>query len=69
MGLSGNEDGGSLPPKMVRRTVEQVARLTADRLGGKRVDINAAWLPLLAPIARTVAPVSYQKAMRRLATT
>ncbi len=69
MGLSGNEDGGSLPPKMVRRTVEQVARLTADRLGGPRVDINAARLPLLAPIARTVAPVSYQKAMRRLATT
>ena len=69
MGLSGNEDGGSLPPKMVRRTAEQVARLTADRLGGPRVDINAARLPLLAPIARTVAPVSYQKAMRRLATT
>jgi short-subunit dehydrogenase len=69
MGLSGNEDGGSLPPKMVRRTEVQVARLVADRLGGPHLDINAARLPLLAPIARTLAPLSYQRAMRRMATT
>ncbi len=69
MGLSGNEDGGSLPPKAVRRTAQQVATLTADRMGGPRTDINAARLPLLAPIARTVAPVAYQRAMRRMATT
>jgi NAD(P)-dependent dehydrogenase (short-subunit alcohol dehydrogenase family) len=69
MGLSGNENGGSLPPKMVRRTAEQVATLTADRMGGPLIDINAARLPLLAPIARTVAPRAYAKAMRRLATT
>jgi NAD(P)-dependent dehydrogenase (short-subunit alcohol dehydrogenase family) len=69
MGLSGNEDGGSLPPKLVRRTADQVASLTADRIGGPLLDINAARLPLLAPIARTLAPRSYQKAMRRLATT
>jgi short-subunit dehydrogenase len=69
MGLSGNEDGGSLPPKAVRRTAEQVATLVADRIGDGRLDINAARLPLLAPIARTIAPRSYQKAMRRMATT
>ena len=69
MGLSGNEDGGSLPPKMVRRTEQQVATLVADRMGGPHLDINAARLPLLAPIARTLAPISYQKAMRRMATT
>jgi NAD(P)-dependent dehydrogenase (short-subunit alcohol dehydrogenase family) len=69
MGLSGNEDGSSLPPKMVRRTEQQVATLVADRMGGPHLDINAARLPLLAPIARTLAPLSYQKAMRRLATT
>jgi short-subunit dehydrogenase len=69
MGLSGNEDGGSLPPKAVRRSAEQVATLVADRIGGPRIDINAAWLPLLAPIARTVAPVSYARAMRKMATT
>jgi len=69
MGLSGNEDGGSLPPRWVRRTAEQVANLTADRMGGPRIDINAARLPLLAPVARALAPVSYQRAMRRMATT
>lgn len=69
MGLSGNEDGGSLPPKMVRRTADGVAALVAQRMGGPRVDINAALLPLLAPMARTLAPLAYQKAMRRLATT
>jgi NAD(P)-dependent dehydrogenase (short-subunit alcohol dehydrogenase family) len=69
MGLSGNEDGGSRPPKLVRRTADQVATLVANRMGGPRIDINATWLPLLAPIARTLAPVSYQKAMRRMATT
>ncbi len=69
MGLSGNEDGGSLPPKAVRRTAESVANLTADRMGGTRIDINAARLPLLAPIARTIAPRAYQMSMRRLQTT
>jgi short-subunit dehydrogenase len=69
MGLSGNEDGGSLPPKMVRRTADGVAALVADRIGGRHIDINAARLPLLAPVARTLAPLSYQRAMRRLATT
>jgi NAD(P)-dependent dehydrogenase (short-subunit alcohol dehydrogenase family) len=69
MGLSGEEDGGSLPPRWVRRTAVQVANLTADRMGGPHIDINAARLPLLAPIARTLAPLSYQKAMRRMATT
>jgi NAD(P)-dependent dehydrogenase (short-subunit alcohol dehydrogenase family) len=69
MGLSGNEDGGSLPPKAVRRTEEQVSSLLLERMGGERIDINAALLPLLAPISRTIAPRSYQKAMRRLATT
>jgi hypothetical protein len=54
---------------MVRRTEVQVARLVADRLGGPHLDINAARLPLLAPIARTLAPLSYQRAMRRMATT
>jgi NAD(P)-dependent dehydrogenase (short-subunit alcohol dehydrogenase family) len=69
MGLSGDEEGGSLPPKMVRRTADGVAALVADRIGGPRTDINAARLPLVAPIARTLVPITYQKAMRRFATT
>ena len=69
MSLSGNDDGGSLPPRMVRRTADRVAALVADRMGGPRIDINAAWLPLLAPMARTLAPLAYQKAMRRITST
>jgi NAD(P)-dependent dehydrogenase (short-subunit alcohol dehydrogenase family) len=64
MGMSGVQDGGGLPPKMVRRSEEEVSTLLLDRMGGKRIDINAAALPLLAPIGRTIAPVSYQKAIR-----
>jgi 2-hydroxycyclohexanecarboxyl-CoA dehydrogenase len=64
MGMSGVEDGGGLPPKMVRRSEEEVSALLLERMGGKRIDINAAALPLLAPIGRTIAPVSYQKAIR-----
>jgi NAD(P)-dependent dehydrogenase (short-subunit alcohol dehydrogenase family) len=64
MGLSGQEDGGKLPPKAVRRTEEQISALVRSRMGGPRMEINAAVLPLLAPIGRTLAPVSYQKAIR-----
>ncbi len=69
MGMSGVEDGGSLPPKPVRRTEARVSELVLDRMGGERMEINAAALPLLAPISRTVAPVSYQKAIRRRTST
>lgn len=67
MGMSGNEDGGSLPPKAVRRTEAEVSELVLQRMGGPRMEINAAVLPLLAPIGRSIAPVSYQKAMRHRA--
>jgi short-subunit dehydrogenase len=65
MGLSGIDDGGSLPPKFVRRSEAQVSDLVLGRMGGRRMEINAAVLPLLAPIGRSIAPVSYQKAMRK----
>ncbi len=67
MGLSGTEDGGSLPPKAVRRSESDVSDLVLERMGGPRMEINAAVLPLLAPIGRSLAPVSYQKAMRHRA--
>jgi len=67
MGMSGVHDGGSLPPKVVRRSEAQVSDLVLARMGGRRMEINAAALPLLAPIGRSIAPVSYQKAMRHRA--
>jgi short-subunit dehydrogenase len=69
MGMSGVNDGGSMPPKMVRRTERQVSDLVLERMGGARIDINAAALPLLAGIGRTIAPRSYQRAMRARNTT
>ncbi len=64
MGMSGVDDGGSLPPKAVRRSESEVSALVLSRMGEARMEINAAVLPLLAPIGRSIAPISYQKAMR-----
>lgn len=64
MGLYAVEHGGlAMPPKPVRRSEEQVSALVLRRLGDARVEINAAALPLIAPIMRTVAPRRYH-AMR-----
>jgi short-subunit dehydrogenase len=67
MGLSGLDDGGSLPPRGVRRTETQVSELVLKRMGGRRMEINASALPMLAPIGRSIAPRSYQRAMRHRA--
>ena len=64
MGMSGVEAGGAMPPKPVRRTEEQVSTLLLERMGGPRMEINAARLPLAAPIARVLLPRAYQRAMR-----
>lgn len=62
MGLRAVESGGlAMPPRGARRTEEQVSSLVLRRLGGPRVEINCATLPLVAPILRTVAPVTYHR--------
>jgi len=61
------EAGVPEPPKSVRRTAEQVSTLLLDRMGGRRIEINATRLPQLVPVVRALAPVGYQKAMQRLA--
>ena len=63
----GTAGGGALPPKPVRRTEAQVSHLLLEQIGGPRIDINAAWLPKLAVIGRTVLPRAYQWSMRRFA--
>ncbi|HWD52460.1 MAG TPA: SDR family oxidoreductase [Acidimicrobiales bacterium] len=67
MGMSGLDDGGALPPRPVRRTESQVSELVLGRMGGRRMEINASALPMLAPIGRSLAPISYQRAMRHRA--
>ena len=65
MGMSNIGEDDPLPPKPVRRTEAQVSQLLLERMGGARMEINAAWLPLLAPIGRTLAPRAYQREMQR----
>ncbi len=65
MGMSGISSGDRLPPKQVRRTEQQVSERVLDRLGNERIEINLAWLPLLAPIGRTFAPKLYQRGVRK----
>jgi short-subunit dehydrogenase len=67
MGMSGIGPDDPLPPKPVRRTEQQVSELVMEHMSGARMEINAAWLPLLAPIGRTLAPRAYQRGMRRFA--
>jgi NAD(P)-dependent dehydrogenase (short-subunit alcohol dehydrogenase family) len=62
MGRYAVEHGGMrMPPRAARRTEEQVSSLVLRRLGDPRVEINAARLPLLAPVLRTVAPRAYHR--------
>lgn len=65
MGLSGTEDGGRLPPTPVRRSEGEVSALLLERIGGRRIDVNASAVPLVAVVARAVAPVWYRRMMRR----
>jgi uncharacterized protein len=61
MGTGAIEDGMSMPPKFVRRSEEQVSRLVIARIGTSRIDIDAAPIARLAPVARSLAPNAYKK--------
>jgi hypothetical protein len=60
----GTGSDGNLPPRLIRRTERQVSRPVLERMGGSRIDINASRLPLLAVLARTLAPRLYARGMR-----
>jgi len=62
MGLTSVRDGGlSMPPRAVRRTEEQVSSLVLRRMFDPRLEVNVSVLPLVAPILRTIAPLTYQR--------
>ncbi|HUA96399.1 MAG TPA: hypothetical protein VMB82_12855, partial [Acidimicrobiales bacterium] len=66
MGLKAVREGGMpMPPKLVRRSEEQVSSLILRRLGDPKLEINAAALPLVAPVLRTVMPRTYQRMRAR----
>lgn len=62
MGTKAVREGGMpMPPRAVRRSEEQVASLVVRRLGDPRLEVNAAVLPLVAPVLRTLLPRTYQR--------
>jgi short-subunit dehydrogenase len=67
MGTEGLGPGDPLPPRPVRRTEEQVSNLLLERMGGPKMEINAAILPLFAVVGRSFFPRAYQLSMRKFA--
>jgi short-subunit dehydrogenase len=65
MGTGAVDAGQPTPPRMVRRTEEQVSRLLQARMGGSRIDIDAAPVARLAPVARALVPGLYRRALRK----
>jgi short-subunit dehydrogenase len=64
MGSGAVEDGMPMPPKAVRRTEAQVSRLLLAHLGSGKVDIDAAPVAKLAPVARALVPGLYRRGVR-----
>ncbi|HET6811667.1 MAG TPA: SDR family oxidoreductase [Acidimicrobiales bacterium] len=61
----GGATTGPQPPRMVRRTQEQISRLVIERMGGPRIDIDATAVARLAPMARSLFPSLYRRGVRR----
>lgn len=63
MGLKAVADGGlKMPPRAVRRSEERVSACVLDGLSKPKFEINAAALPRIAPVFRTLAPSLYERA-------
>jgi NAD(P)-dependent dehydrogenase (short-subunit alcohol dehydrogenase family) len=65
MGAAAIDDGMPMPPRVVRRTEEQVSKLVLARMGGPRLDIDAASVARLAPMARALFPGAYRKGVKK----
>jgi short-subunit dehydrogenase len=65
MGNEAVEAGMPMPPRLVRRSEEQVSHLVLARLGGSKVDIDAAPIARLAPVGRSLFPALYRKSVRK----
>jgi len=58
------EQDPNLPPRFVRRTPEQVARLVVHGLNRRRFELDATHLARVAPLARTLFPSAYRWGIR-----
>jgi NAD(P)-dependent dehydrogenase (short-subunit alcohol dehydrogenase family) len=61
MGNEAVDRGMPMPPKFVRRSEEQVSRLLISRIGAGRIDIDAAPMARMAPVARSLVPGAYKR--------
>jgi NAD(P)-dependent dehydrogenase (short-subunit alcohol dehydrogenase family) len=61
MGNEALERGMPMPPKFVRRSEERVSRLLMSRIGSGRIDIDAAPIARMAPVAKSLAPGAYKR--------
>ena len=64
MGAGAVEEGMPMPPRAVRRSEAQVSGLLLSRLGDDKVDIDAAALARLAPVARALFPGLYRRGLQ-----
>ncbi|MGD0321354.1 MAG: SDR family oxidoreductase [Acidimicrobiales bacterium] len=64
MGLSALRRGLRTPPRVMRRSEEEVSSLVLARLGGPALDISASRLPAVAALFRAVAPLTYRRLRR-----
>jgi NAD(P)-dependent dehydrogenase (short-subunit alcohol dehydrogenase family) len=64
MGQGVVEAGMKPPPRIVRRTEEQVSRAVLKTMGTPAIDINVARIATLAPVMRSLAPPLYRRSMR-----
>jgi short-subunit dehydrogenase len=67
MGTEALDAGMPAPPRIVRRSEEQVSRLLIARMGRPSLDIDAAPVARLAPVARALLPRVYRRGVRKAA--
>jgi short-subunit dehydrogenase len=67
MGKEAVDAGMPTPPRMVRRTEQQISRLLITRMGGEKIDIDATFAARFAPLARLLFPRAYRRSLRKAA--
>lgn len=64
MGLSALEEGLGKPPRIARKTEEQISALMMKKMGGPSIEINAIPLAPLAALARAFLPRFYRRQVK-----
>lgn len=67
LGRGAVDAGMPQPPRIVRRTEEQVSAATLRAMGGPSIEINCAPVATLAPVMRALLPPVYRSQMRKQA--